>query len=271
MNKAKKALSTLLLLFTAVGVLVAWEMDGRPHKVFGFQYSFGRTGLVILGVIENSPAHQAGLSAGDRIVRINGKTVTRDNNPIDQSEKLELTVEKEGGKRVVIKINKVYPSEFAGPEGTRYAGPLLKMSGYREGDIVENLSSFRYSDGTKNDLYSFKSKIKLITFWATWCGACNSEIPLLRTLRKKYSERDLTMIGISLDSAKSAMTDFIAYKKMNWYHLWAGADSSSTIHRLWEVHLIPTNIILNSSNEILEIVKDDSKLEEKIKYYISLN
>ncbi|MES0491980.1 MAG: thioredoxin-like domain-containing protein [Leptospirales bacterium] len=271
MDTFKKGILTLLLIFTAAGALIAWEMNESPRKVFGFQYSYGRNGLVILGVLENSPAHQAGLSAGDRILRINGKTVSKEYNPIDQVEDIELTVEKQNGKRVTLNLHKAYTTEFSGPEGTRYAGPLLKMSGYREGDIVENLSPFRYSDGTKNSLYGFKSKIKLITFWATWCGACNSEIPLLKKLRKKYSEKDLTMIGVSMDSTKSTMTDFVSYKKMDWYHLWAGTDSTSKIHRLWEVHLIPTNIILNSSNEILEIVKNDTLLEEKISYYMSLN
>jgi len=54
-------------------------------------------------------------------------------------------------------------------------------------------------NGNKIDLRSFKGKVILIEFWATWCGPCREEIPYLNELHKKYNREGLAVIGISMD------------------------------------------------------------------------
>lgn len=53
--------------------------------------------------------------------------------------------------------------------------------------------------GNKIDLVSFKGKVILIEFWATWCGPCREEIPHLTELYSKYRNDGLVVMGISLD------------------------------------------------------------------------
>jgi peroxiredoxin len=54
-------------------------------------------------------------------------------------------------------------------------------------------------EGKRVDLISFKGKVILIEFWATWCGPCLKEIPILNQFHNQYKKNGLVVIGISLD------------------------------------------------------------------------
>ena len=53
-------------------------------------------------------------------------------------------------------------------------------------------------NGVNVNLASFKGKVLLINFWATWCGPCRVEIPYLIELQNQYAD-DLVVLGVSVD------------------------------------------------------------------------
>ena len=56
--------------------------------------------------------------------------------------------------------------------------------------------------GKKRGPESWKGKVILINFWATWCSPCREEIPLFIELQKKYQAKGFQMVGIALDRVK---------------------------------------------------------------------
>ena len=59
--------------------------------------------------------------------------------------------------------------------------------------------------GTPRSLVSWKGRPLIINFWATWCGPCREEIPLLNTLRKERAADRLEVIGIAVDERQAVL------------------------------------------------------------------
>ncbi|HPM23728.1 MAG TPA: redoxin family protein [Phycisphaerae bacterium] len=72
------------------------------------------------------------------------------------------------------------------------------------GDAAPPLKVEKWVKGGPIDLKNGKDKsIYLIEFWATWCGPCRASIPHLTELQKKYKDKGLVVIGVSVDNEKT--------------------------------------------------------------------
>jgi thiol-disulfide isomerase/thioredoxin len=91
----------------------------------------------------------------------------------------------------------------AAPEGAAAApdGGLLPGA-LPASKIPDRLPHFSLEDraGQAISIGSFGGKSLIINFWATWCAPCRSEIPLLETLHAEWAGRDVTVVGIAVDT-----------------------------------------------------------------------
>src|ERR1035438_8339651 len=70
--------------------------------------------------------------------------------------------------------------------------------------------------GQKLDLSSYRGKVVLLDFWATWCDPCREEIPHFVELQNRYGGQGLQIIGVSMDDAPEPVRDFYQRFKMNY-------------------------------------------------------
>src|SRR4029077_13775590 len=84
-------------------------------------------------------------------------------------------------------------------------------------------------DGRQVDLSKMKGKVVLIDFWATWCGPCVGEVPDVKAAYEKLHGKGFEIVGISLDSDKNALTDFIKDKGMTWPQYFDGLQWNNKI------------------------------------------
>ena len=85
------------------------------------------------------------------------------------------------------------------------AGVLLLMSTCDRATATPELNAaapvlvITTLDGHTFDLAKLRGKVVLVNYWATWCGPCRKEMPKLDAFYKRYHDRGLEIISISID------------------------------------------------------------------------
>ena len=64
-------------------------------------------------------------------------------------------------------------------------------------------------DGRSVDLGSYRGKVVLLNFWATWCGPCVSEMPSLERLHRTLGPEGLAVVTVSTDEDEAALRQFV--------------------------------------------------------------
>lgn len=96
--------------------------------------------------------------------------------------------------------------------------------------------------GVDVKLDSFKGKVILINFWATWCGPCKAEIPALVELQEKYAD-DLVVLGFSVDDTAEKMKPYAEEYKVN-YPLLVGNGREDVQNAFGPLLGIPVSVII---------------------------
>ncbi len=66
------------------------------------------------------------------------------------------------------------------------------------GEVRSNLALID-TQGKARQLSEWDGRLVLLNFWATWCGPCRDEMPLLEATNQRYAERGLVVIGVAID------------------------------------------------------------------------
>lgn len=84
--------------------------------------------------------------------------------------------------------------------------------------------------------------VVLLNFWASWCGPCRKEMPLLDELQQKYAELGFVVIGVNLDENSADAKGFLAQVPVSFPVL---LDAESKIGKLYQVDAMPTTVIID--------------------------
>src|ERR1051325_6896929 len=99
-------------------------------------------------------------------------------------------------------------------------------------DLPKAELGLKDSSGQRVRLSDLRGKLVVLNFWATWCGPCKAEMPMLVEAEKKYGSRGVVFIGASLDEPKtrSKIPEFLAAHQVA-FPVWVGA-SGDDLDRL---------------------------------------
>ena len=90
------------------------------------------------------------------------------------------------------------------PDSTQSRNPLASSEALGKVDATAGAiyaARFTDSNGKEHVLGEWQHKLLLINFWATWCGPCKEEMPMLAKMQEKHAANGLQIVGIAADSA----------------------------------------------------------------------
>ena len=151
----------------------------------------------------------------------------------------------------------------ASAQGKAIAAHIAKLESTAIGQIAPNFT-ITTPEGESISLYDIKGKVKLIDFWASWCGPCRGENPHVVEIYKEYHPKGLEIFGVSLDNNKEAWVKAIADDGLVWKH---GSDLKgwqSAPAQLYSVSGIPHTVLLDENNKIIAKNLRGDELKQKI-------
>lgn len=97
--------------------------------------------------------------------------------------------------------------------------------------------------GGKNlKLSEMAGNVVLINFWASWCGPCREEMPLLNSLHKKYEPLGFTVLGVNVEQDVKGAEGFLKNFPVDFPVL---LDGDNRVSKQYEVIAMPTTVVVD--------------------------
>jgi len=99
-------------------------------------------------------------------------------------------------------------------------------------------------------LEDFRGKYLLIDFWASWCAPCRAANPKLVEVYKQFSDRNFTVLGISVDKNEERWKNAIEYDRLPWINV-SSLQGWDAVSESYGVKAVPQNFLLDTNGIII--------------------
>ncbi len=108
------------------------------------------------------------------------------------------------------------------------------------------------TEGSTRSLSDYRGQWVLLTFWATWCGPCRSEMPSLQRLSEEYAGRGLAVVGVVVGSDPGNARDFVHRHGLTFPSL---LDTSDAVGAAYRASSIPLTYLVDPDGRLVGIAR----------------
>ena len=126
-----------------------------------------------------------------------------------------------------------------------FAASALASSGL-EGQQAPDFA-LKSSTGENLRLSEYRGDVVMINFWATWCGPCRQEMPLLDELYTRYQRVGFNLLGVNIDDDSRRAMQMIEELGVNFPVLF---DARKEVSKLYEVEAMPVTVLVDREGNV---------------------
>ena len=121
-------------------------------------------------------------------------------------------------------------------------------------------------EGNEVDLDELRGKVVVVDFWASWCGPCRQEMPVLQTFHEKYATEGLVVIGVNVDRSSKKMQEFLEGNPVTFRIV---HDPKTLVAQRYEPTTMPTSYVVGRDGKLRYIhqgfrKKDAENIEARL-------
>jgi thiol-disulfide isomerase/thioredoxin len=207
-------------------------------------------GVRVRRVLPDSPAERDGLRPGMRIDAIDDVPVSSSN------EFVALVGSRYAGLEVRLRVVYPEPATLHVVLGPRPAEPL-DVASRLAGRTAPASTAQLLGDETTVDLAEATGRIRIVEFWATWCGPCTVSLPRLRSLHEHYGPTRLEIVSVT-DEPAETVRRHLERHPMPWV---VALDTDESATGAWWVLSYPTFFLVDASGRVVSVYSGIDQLD----------
>ncbi|MDJ0794473.1 MAG: TlpA disulfide reductase family protein [Woeseiaceae bacterium] len=107
--------------------------------------------------------------------------------------------------------------------------------------------ALKSSTGENMRLSEYRGDVVMINFWATWCGPCRQEMPLLDELYQRYSRVGFNLLGVNIDDDSRRAMQMIEELGVDFPVLF---DATKRVSEMYDVDAMPVTVIVDREGTV---------------------
>lgn len=102
--------------------------------------------------------------------------------------------------------------------------------------------TLKSNTGKNIKLSELRGQVVLLNFWASWCGPCRQEMPLLEKLQRRYSSLGFTVLGVNVEDDSRKAKSYLKDVSVSFPILF---DTTNKVSKQYKVSAMPSTVMID--------------------------
>ncbi len=110
--------------------------------------------------------------------------------------------------------------------------------------------ALKSSTGENLRLSEYRGDVVMVNFWATWCGPCRQEMPLLEELFSRYERVGFTLLGVNIDDDPRRAVAMAQELGVTFPVVF---DNTKEVSKLYDVNAMPVTVLVDKEGRVRHV------------------